>query len=94
MDSCSVRAKHGGEFTGPNPTDLGKPGTKYHLVVSTDGTPLGALPSAANIHDTMMFPDLLRLAMAVCACTARGFLDTDLRYAALGILSSNHARRA
>ena len=37
VDSCSVRAKHGGELTGPNPTDRGKAGTKYHIVASTDG---------------------------------------------------------
>ena len=36
VDSCSVRAKHGGALTGPNPTDRGKPGTKYHVVVATD----------------------------------------------------------
>jgi len=29
VDSCSVRAKRGGELTGPNPTDRGKSGTKY-----------------------------------------------------------------
>ena len=54
VDSCSVRAKHGGELTGPNPTDRGKPGTKYHVVVSTEGIPLGAVPSAANVHDTRL----------------------------------------
>jgi hypothetical protein len=27
VDSCSVRAKHGGDLTGPNPTDRGKRGT-------------------------------------------------------------------
>ena len=48
VDSCSVRAKHGGELTGPNPTDRGKRGTKYHIVVSTEGLPLGAVASAAN----------------------------------------------
>ena len=37
VDGCSVRAKHGGELTGPNPTDRGKLGAKYHVVVSTDG---------------------------------------------------------
>lgn len=37
VDSCSVRAKRGGEPTGPNPTDRGKPGTKYRVVVSADG---------------------------------------------------------
>src|SRR3954462_5876425 len=45
VDSCSVRAKHGGELTGPNPTDRGKAGTKYHVVVATDGIPLGVVPS-------------------------------------------------
>src|SRR3954466_5891588 len=47
VDSCSVRAKRGGELTGPNPTDRGKIGTKYHVVASTDGIPLAAVPSAA-----------------------------------------------
>jgi hypothetical protein len=28
LDSCSVRAKRGGDLTGPNPTDRGKRGTK------------------------------------------------------------------
>jgi hypothetical protein len=52
VDSCSVRAKRGGELTGPNPTDRGEAGTKYHVVASTDGLPLAAVPSAANVHDT------------------------------------------
>jgi hypothetical protein len=28
LDSCSVRAKRGGDLTGPNPTDRGQRGTK------------------------------------------------------------------
>ena len=75
VDSCSVRAKHGGELTGPNPTDRGKLGTKYHVVVSTDGLPLAAIPSAANVHDTRLFPHLLRLAQAVCAAIGRLYAD-------------------
>jgi transposase len=75
IDSCSVRAKHGGELTGPNPTDRGKPGTKYHVVVASDGIPLAALPSAANVHDTMLFPGLLRRAMVVCVAIARLYAD-------------------
>ena len=31
----------GGEQTGPNPVDRGKPGSKYHLVVDRNGIPLG-----------------------------------------------------
>jgi transposase len=75
VDSCSVRAKHGGELTGPNPTDRGKRGTKYHVVVATDGLPLGVVPSAANVHDTRLFPHLLRLAQVVCATIGRLYAD-------------------
>ena len=75
VDSCSVRAKRGGELTGPNPTDRGKAGTKYHVVVATDGIPLGVVPSAANVHDTRLFPHLLRLAQVVCAAIGRLYAD-------------------
>jgi transposase len=75
VDSCSVRAKRGGDLTGPNPTDRGKRGTKYHAVVSTEGWPLGAVASAANVNDTEMFPELLRLALVVGAAISRLLAD-------------------
>ena len=75
VDSCSVRAKRGGELTGPNPTDRGKAGTKYHVVASTDGLPLAAVPSAANVHDTRLFPHLLRLAQVVCSTIGQLYAD-------------------
>ncbi len=75
VDSCSVRAKRGGALTGASPTDRGKSGTKYYVVVSTDGPPLAVLPSAANVHDTKLFPDLLRLAQVVCAAIGKLFAD-------------------
>jgi len=71
VDSCSVRAKRGGELIGPHPPDRGKAGTKYHVVVATDGLPLAVVPSAANVHDTPLFPHLLRLAQIVCAAIGR-----------------------
>ena len=40
LDTCSVRAKRGGDLTGPNPTDRGKRGTKYHVAVDGDGLPI------------------------------------------------------
>ena len=43
LDSVSVRAKRGC-LTGPNPTDRGKPGSKYHLLVDRRGIPLAGLP--------------------------------------------------
>ena len=79
VDSCSARAKHGGGLTGPNPTDRGEAGTKHHVAVSTDGIPLAVVPSAANVHDTRLFPHLLRLAQVVCA--AIGKLYADAAYA-------------
>src|SRR5512142_3049610 len=75
VDSCSVRAKHGGDLIGPSPTDRGKPGTKYHVVTLTDGTPLGAVASRANVNDTLLLPHLLRLAQAVCASIAKLVAD-------------------
>jgi len=47
----------GGEETGPNPTDRGKTGSKYHLVVDRGGIPLAIRLSAANAHDsTQLLP--------------------------------------
>ena len=54
LDSVSVRAKHGGELTGANPVDRGKPGSKYHLLVERDGVPLAAAVSAANTPDAQL----------------------------------------
>jgi transposase len=82
VDSCSVRAKRGGELIGPNPTDRGKAGTKYHVIVSTDGLPLGVVPSAANVHDTRLLPHLLRLALAVRAAIGRLYADAGYDSAA------------
>jgi transposase len=47
--------KKGGDQTGPNPTDRGKPGSKRHLVVDRRGIPLVIRLSAANTHDSRLF---------------------------------------
>lgn len=67
VDSCSVRAKRGGELTGPNPTDRGKRGTKYHVAVTGDGTPVACIATAANVNDTVLFERLFLGAFAVMA---------------------------
>ena len=59
LDSASVRAKRGGEATGPNPTDRGKAGSKYHLLVDQQGVPLAVLLSAANVHDSKLLEPLV-----------------------------------
>ncbi|MFI7583469.1 IS5 family transposase [Kocuria sp. M1N1S27] len=59
LDSISVRAKKGGELTGPNPTDRAKLGTKYHLLVTADGLPLAVAITGANRHDSMLVEPIL-----------------------------------
>lgn len=41
LDSTSVRAKRGGEATGPSPVDRGKAGSKFHLAGRSAGCPPG-----------------------------------------------------
>jgi transposase len=49
----------GGHLTGPNPTDRGKAGTKYHLLVDATGLPINIALSGANRHDSIMLEPLL-----------------------------------
>jgi Transposase DDE domain len=54
-----VCAPSGGCLTGPNPTDRGKPGSKYHLLVDRGGIPLAVCLSAANTHDSLLLEQLV-----------------------------------
>lgn len=75
LDSCSVRAKRGGDLTGPNPTDRAKKGTKYHIAVTGDGTPVACVATAANVNDTVVFERLFLAAFAVMARIGTVFAD-------------------
>ncbi len=75
VDSCSVRAKLGGELTGPNPTDGAKRGTKYHVAVNGDGLPVACVATAANVNITLMFERLFRAAHAVMVRVRTAFAD-------------------
>lgn len=55
LGACAKRGAH----TGKNPTDRGKAGSKHHLVTDKNGLPLVAKLSAANCHDTTLFPALI-----------------------------------
>jgi transposase len=70
LDSCSVRAKRAGDLTGPNPTDRGKRGTKYHVAVTGDGIPVACAATAANVNDTLVFERLFLAAFTVMAPAA------------------------
>ncbi|MFD5233207.1 IS5 family transposase [Streptomyces qaidamensis] len=52
LDSAHVRAKKGGEHTGPSPVDRGKPGSKMHVLSDANGLPLVVGVSAANVRDS------------------------------------------
>src|SRR5207244_3666489 len=51
VDSTHARALGGGEKTGKNPTDRGKPGTKHHIVTDAQGVPLAVTITASNVPD-------------------------------------------
>ena len=75
LDTCSVRAKRGGDLTGPNPTDRGKQGTKYHIATDGDGVPVACTATAANVNDTLLFERLFLAAFAVMARIRTVFAD-------------------
>ncbi|GAA0589394.1 hypothetical protein GCM10010174_00290 [Kutzneria viridogrisea] len=45
------QGEKGGELTGPNPVDRGKPGSKIHALSERGGLPLAVGVSAANTND-------------------------------------------
>jgi transposase len=75
LDTCSVRAKRGGDLTGPNPTDRAKRGTKYHVAVDGNGVPVACAATAANVNDTLVFERLFLAAFAVMARIRTVFAD-------------------
>jgi transposase len=58
IDSASIPAKRGGEKTGPNPLDRGRPGSKRHLVTDARGVPLTVVLTSANLHDSKVLKEL------------------------------------
>src|SRR3954466_13082093 len=85
LDTCSARAKRGGDLTGPHPTDRGKRGTKYHIAgdgvpvacyhIAGDGVPVACAATAANVNDTLVFERLFLTAFAVMTRIRTVFAD-------------------
>ncbi|ENZ94497.1 transposase [Xanthomonas fragariae LMG 25863] len=59
LDAASVASPPGGPYTGPNPTDRGKLGSKRHLIVDRNGIPLAVCVTGANRHDSVVFEELI-----------------------------------
>jgi transposase len=51
IDSSFVRARGGGEKTGPSPVDRRKKGSKHQVITDAGGVPLVAETTAANVPD-------------------------------------------
>ena len=59
VDSSFVRARGGGEKTGPSPVDRRKKGSKHHAVVDAHGIPLATTVSAANAPDVTQLQEVV-----------------------------------
>ncbi|SNS81837.1 transposase, IS4 family [Noviherbaspirillum humi] len=57
--------------TGPNPTDRRKTGSKHHLLVDANGTPLNIILTGANWHDSTQLMPLLDTMPAVAGRRGR-----------------------
>lgn len=66
-----VCGQKGGEATGPNPTDRGRPGSKRHLLVDGNGIPLALLLTAANRHDSKLLEPLIEAVPPIRQCIGR-----------------------
>jgi transposase len=83
---CGERpGKKGGERTGPNPTDRGRPGSKRHLLVDAGGIPLAVALTPANVHDSRMLAPVLDAVTPIRQCRGRprrrpGKLHADKAY--------------
>ena len=51
--------KKGGARIGKTPTDRGEPGSKRHLVSDRKGVPLTVALTAANVHDSRVFEEMV-----------------------------------
>jgi IS5 family transposase len=75
----------GGEATGPNPTDRGKPGSKRHVLVDAGGIPLAFALTPANVHDSTVLEPVLDAVPPIRQCRGRprkrpGKLHADKGY--------------
>ena len=60
VDGAMTEAPLGGEATGPNPTDRGKPGTKRSPLADGRSVPLSVVPAGANADDFKILDKTIR----------------------------------
>jgi IS5 family transposase len=73
-------------MTGPNPTDRGKLGTKYHVLTDGHGIPSSVVITAANTHDVKAAINMLdnviikRSSYDICKTNKTSDLIKDLTF--------------
>jgi hypothetical protein len=60
-----------GDLTGANSVDRGKPGSKFHLLVDGQGTPLAVALSAANRHHSTLLEQVIDAVPAIIGLRGR-----------------------
>ena len=60
VDGSIHKARGGGEGTGPNPTDRGRPGWKWSIATEAAGIPVGWTSAGAQRHDSVLLEPTLR----------------------------------
>jgi transposase len=89
-DSAKARALGGGDDTGPNPTDRGKPGTKYHTLTDAQGIPLAVNVTGANVPDVRGLIPLVDAVPDVAGKVGHPRRRPDTLYADRGYDSDPH----
>ncbi|MER5838789.1 IS5 family transposase [Streptomyces prasinus] len=57
VDGSHVRALKRGDHVGPSPVERARPGSKHHLIIDRNGTPLAVTLTGGNRHDvTQLLP--------------------------------------
>lgn len=59
LDASHLKAKKGGDHTGPSPVDRGKTGTKHHIACDSSGIPLAVIITGGNVPDISTAVDLV-----------------------------------
>jgi transposase len=77
VDSCSVCALRGGEYSGANPTDRAKKGCKRHLITDGQGIALVVQIGPANSRNEHWLSSLLWWLWIVLSCGCRDLVGHD-----------------
>ena len=92
LDGSLHKSPHGGEGTGPNPTDRGKLGWKWSVAVEAHGIPIGWAIDGANRNDIRLLDPTLDAIADRGLLADIGMLSLDRGYDYPVVRAQLHAR--